>query len=141
LPVQALGKKKWYQWYEVKIARIEHAYSFNRISHAVVANNMCFVSGQLSVNEQGDYQPGSLKDESTLAFQNFFSSLKAAGFSKKDLVFVDIAFADISGLEEVNALFSELFPIYKRPARTVYQVSALPYGAKIKVMGTAVKSD
>ena len=30
LPVQAMGKKKWYQWYEVKIARIERAYSFDR---------------------------------------------------------------------------------------------------------------
>ena len=101
---------------------------------------MCFVSGQLSVNEKGDYQAGSLKDESRLAFQNFFSALKVAGFSKEDLVFVDIAFADINGLEEVNELFSRLFPEGKRPARTVYQVSALPYGAKIKVMGTAVKS-
>ncbi len=30
LPAQALGKEKWFQWYEVKIARIERSYSFDR---------------------------------------------------------------------------------------------------------------
>lgn len=29
LPAQARGKETWYQWYEVKIARVERAYSFD----------------------------------------------------------------------------------------------------------------
>jgi len=113
----------------------------NPISHAVVANNMCFVSGQLSVGLDGKYIAGTMKEESKRAFRNFFAAVEAAGFSKEDIVFVDIAFCDLNFLHEVNELFISLFPENKRPARTVYEVSALPFGGKIKVMGTAVKTD
>ncbi len=111
----------------------------NPISHAVVANNMCFVSGQLSVNENGEYIAGSALAEGRKAFSNFFAAVKNAGFQKEDIVFVDIAFDDLNDLPEINQLYIELFPENKRPARTIYQVEALPFGSKIKVMGTAVK--
>ena len=111
----------------------------NPISHAVVANGICFVSGQLSVGLDGAYVPGTVREEAERAFENFFAVLNAAGFSREQVVFVDIAFADISQLEEVNALFVALFPEGSRPARTVYQVAALPFGGKVKVMGTAVR--
>jgi 2-iminobutanoate/2-iminopropanoate deaminase len=39
----------------------------------------------------------------------------------------------------VNVLFGELFPEGERPARTIYQAAALPFGAKVKVMGMAQK--
>ena len=67
----------------------------NPISHAVVVNNMCFVSGQLSVNEFGEYLAQSTLNEGKLAFSNVFSALKCAGFEKTDLVFIDIAFNDL----------------------------------------------
>lgn len=111
----------------------------NPISHAVVVNNMCFVSGQLAVNTAGTYVPGSALEEGKLAFSNFFSALKQAGFEKDDIVFIDIAFDDLSDLQEINTLYMELFPENKRPARTIYQAEALPFGGKIKVTGTAVK--
>ncbi len=112
----------------------------NPISHAVVANNMCFVSGQLSVNIHGEYVPGTVLEEGKLAFTNFFSAIKAAGFKKDDIVFIDIAFNDLKDLSEINALYIELFPENKRPARTIYQAEALPFGGKIKITGTAVKT-
>lgn len=112
----------------------------NPISHAVVAGNMCFVSGQLSVTAEGKYLPGTVLEEATLAFDNFFAAVEAAGFERNEIVFVDIAFADISEVEVVNKLYTTSFPEGKRPARTIYEVAALPFGGKIKVMGTAVKS-
>jgi 2-iminobutanoate/2-iminopropanoate deaminase len=110
----------------------------NPISHAVVVNNMCYVSGQLSVNAEGQYIKASALEEAKLAFSNFFAALKAADFEKEDVVFVDIAFENLADLPEINALFIALFPENK-PARTIYQVAALPFGGKIKVLGTAVK--
>lgn len=111
----------------------------NPISHAVVANNMCFVSGQLSVNTDGRYVSGTILEEGRLAFSNFFSALKAANFDKDDVVFIDIAFDDLKDLPEINMLYMELFPEHKRPARTIYQAEALPFRGKIKITGTAVK--
>ena len=111
----------------------------NPISHAVVVGKTCYVSGQLSVNEAGEYVTGSCREEAERAFGNFFAALDAAGFSKDDVVFIDIAFADLSQLGEVNDLFIDLFPEGKRPARTIYEAAALPFGGKVKVTGTAVK--
>lgn len=111
----------------------------NPISHAVVANNMCFVSGQLSVNTEGKYVSGTILEEGKLAFSNFFAVLRNAGFKKGDIVFIDIAFDDLKNLSIINQLYMDIFPEDKRPARTIYQAQALPFGGKIKITGTAVK--
>jgi len=109
------------------------------ICHAVVVNNMCFVSGQLAVNSKGAYIIGTVLEEAHLAFSNFFSVLTQSGFERSEVVFIDIAFDDLKDLPLVNQLFSELFPEGQRPARTIYQAEALPFGGKIKITGTAVK--
>ncbi len=111
----------------------------NPISHAVVVGKMCFVSGQLSVNESGSYVKGTATEEATLAFKNVFAALEAANFAKSDVAYIDIAFADLSELNEVNALYMSLFPEGKRPARTVYEAAKLPFDGKIKIVATAVK--
>jgi 2-iminobutanoate/2-iminopropanoate deaminase len=111
----------------------------NPISHAVVVNNMCFVSGQLSVNEAGNYLAGTISQEANLAFSNLFAAIEQSGFSKSDIVFVDIAFDDLKELPMVNQIYMDLFPEGRRPARTIYQAEALPFGGKIKITCTAVK--
>lgn len=113
----------------------------NPISHAVVAGNMCFVSGQLSVNEKGDYVEGTITEEAILAFNNVFAALNAAGFDKGEITYIDIAFSDLSQLDQVNDLYMSLFLEGKRPARTIYEAAKLPFNGKIKVVVTAVKSD
>jgi 2-iminobutanoate/2-iminopropanoate deaminase len=109
------------------------------ISQAVVAGDHCYVSGQLAVDATGAFRSGSVRDEAEMAFRNLFAALAAAGFSKDDLVYVDLAFIDLTDLKHVNALYGELFPEGKRPARTVYQAAALPYGGKVKVQGVAIR--
>ena len=59
------------------------------------------------------------------------------GFERSDIGYVDLAFSDLSELPEVNALYGELFN--PRPARTIYQAAALPFGAKVKVQAIAMK--
>ena len=109
------------------------------ISQAVVAGNHCYVSGQLAVDRTGTFRGGPVREEAELAFRNVFAALAAAGFAQEDIVYVDLAFIDLADLKEVNALFGELFPEGRRPARTVYQAAALPYSGKIKVQAVAVR--
>ncbi len=109
------------------------------ISHAVAVDNICYVSGQLSFDAGGKFVSGTVREEAERAFRNLFAALKAADFSVSDLAFIDIAFADLRDLNEVNRLFGELFKEGSRPARTIYQVAALPFGGKVKVMGVAIK--
>ncbi len=51
-----------------------------------------------------------------------------------------IALSDLADLAQVNDLYMQWFKAHKRPARTIYQVAALPFAAKVKIMGTAVKA-
>lgn len=109
------------------------------VSHAVVVDNICYLSGQLSIAMDGTYIPGTAQDEATRAFDNLFASIRAAEFSIEDLIYVDIAFTDLADLAEINDLYSLLFPEGRRPARTVYQAAALPFGGRVKVMGVAMR--
>lgn len=108
------------------------------ISNAVVVGNQCWISGQLSVGPQG-YISGTARAEAEIAFEHVFRIAEASGFSRHDIVYVDIAFADLADVPAVNALYGELFTEGCRPARTIYQAAALPFGAKVKVQAVAVR--
>ena len=109
------------------------------ISHAVVVDHMCYLSGQLSIDGDGNYVAGSIEEEARRAFANLFVALKAAQFTPAELVFVDIAMIDLGDVGAINDLYASLFAEGCRPARTIYQAAALPYGGKVKVMGVAIK--
>jgi enamine deaminase RidA (YjgF/YER057c/UK114 family) len=109
------------------------------ISHAVVVGDTCHLSGQLSLDEEGRYVADTPAGEARRAFGHLFSALRAAGFAPEDMVFVDIALVDLACLPEVNAVYAALFPEGRRPARTVYQAAALPFGGQVKVMGVAMR--
>lgn len=109
------------------------------ISHAVVVNDTCYLSGQLSIDVSGEYVAGTAREEAERAFGNLFCAIRAAGFSVEDLAFIDVAFADLADLPQVNEVCAKMFAEGRRPARTVYQAAALPYGGRVKVMGVAVR--
>lgn len=107
------------------------------ISNAVVVGNTCHISGQLAVYEDG-YRPSSASDEAGRAFDLVFKVADAAGFRTVDIVYVDIAFADIErDLAEVNEVCRTRFSQF--PARTIYEAAKQPFGAKIKIQAIAMK--
>jgi 2-iminobutanoate/2-iminopropanoate deaminase len=109
------------------------------ISNAVVVGNQCWISGQLSVGDDGTYVPGTASEEAARAFAHVFRIAKAAGFKRSDIVYVDLAFIDLADVTEVNGLYRELFPEGQRPARTIYQAAKLPFGGRIKVQAVAAR--
>jgi 2-iminobutanoate/2-iminopropanoate deaminase len=109
------------------------------ISNAVVVGNHCWISGQLSVGPDGAYVPGTAREEAERAFAHVFRIAEASGFSRSDIVYVDLAFIDLAEAGEVNQLFGELFPEGRRPARTVYQAARLPFGGRVKVQAIAAQ--
>ncbi|WDZ81715.1 RidA family protein (plasmid) [Ensifer adhaerens] len=109
------------------------------ISNAVVVGNQCWISGQLSVGDDGAYVPGSTMEEAKRAFAHVFRIAEAAGFSAADIVYVDLAFIDLADVKDINRLYAELFPEGQRPARTIYQAAKLPFGGRIKVQAIAAR--
>jgi 2-iminobutanoate/2-iminopropanoate deaminase len=109
------------------------------ISQAVVVGKHCYISGQLATDFNGNYIEGTVLEEAQLAFDNIFAIAKASGFAVSDIVFIDLAFINLGDVYDINPLYDRLFPENKKPARTIYQAAALPYGGKIKVTAIAVK--
>ncbi len=110
------------------------------ISNAVVVGNHCWISGQLSVDAAGNYAPGTARQEAARAFDLVFLIAEAAGFSRQDIVYVDLAFIDLADVPEVNTLYADLFAMGQRPARTIYQAAKLPFGGKVKVQAIAARA-
>jgi 2-iminobutanoate/2-iminopropanoate deaminase len=108
-------------------------------SAAVVAGNLCFISGQPALDpESGRYEPASIEDEFRLAFANVRNIAKAAGFGLDELVSVHIALADIADYGTVNQLYRDAFDgVAHFPARLTYQAGALPLGCKIEIQAVA----
>lgn len=106
------------------------------ITNAVVVAGTCHISGQIAVYHDG-YCPGTAREEAARAFELVFAIGREAGFEPNEIVYVDLAFADLDDLPAVNELYGELFE--QRPARTVYQAAQLPCGAKVKVQAIAMK--
>ena len=79
------------------------------------------------------------EEETQRAFDNVFSVAKAAGFDRNEIVYIDIAFSDLSQVKAVNEIYMRLFPEGRRPARSIYEAAALPFGGKVKIVATAVK--
>jgi enamine deaminase RidA (YjgF/YER057c/UK114 family) len=75
--------------------------------------------------------PGSTVEEAKRAFAHVFRIAEAAGFSAADIVYVDLAFIDLSDVTGANRLYAELFPEGQRPARTIYQAK-LPLEVALK---------
>jgi len=108
-------------------------------SAAVVAGNLCFISGQPALDPAtGAYEPASIEDEFRQAFANVRNIAKAAGFGLDELVSVHIALADIADYAVVNRLYRDEFAgIEHFPARLTYQAGALPLGCKIEIQAVA----
>lgn len=109
------------------------------ISNAVSVGNQCWISGQLSVGGDGNYIPGTAREEAARAFEHVFRIVEAAGFDRSDIVYVDLAFIDLADVKDVNSLYAELFPEGRWPARTIYQAAGLPFGGRIKVQAVAAR--
>lgn len=109
------------------------------ISQAVVAGAHCYVSGQLATGRDGDLPQGPVRGQVERALENLFAALRAAGFSDRDLVYLDVALLDIGDMPVVDKVWRARFPEHARPARTVYQAAALPYGGRVKIQGVAVR--
>jgi 2-iminobutanoate/2-iminopropanoate deaminase len=91
------------------------------------------------MDADGRYLPGTAAEEAERAFARVILAVEAAGFAAEDIAYVDLAFLDLADLSAVNDVCARLFPEGARPARTVYQAAALPFGAKVKVQVVAAR--
>ncbi|KAI5064299.1 hypothetical protein GOP47_0021302 [Adiantum capillus-veneris] len=102
-------------------------------SQAIKAGNLVFVSGVLGlVPETGSFISESVEGQTEQVLKNMGAILKAAGSSYGSVVKTTIMLADLSDFKMVNEIYAKYFPA-PFPARSTYQVAALPLNARIEI--------
>ena len=107
-------------------------------SHAVQAGNLIFTSGQIPLDPAtGKLVEGGIEAQTKQVLANLKAVLNAAGADFKDVVKVQVFLADLADFQAVNALYGAAFSV-DPPARSCYQVAALPAGAGVEIEAIAV---
>lgn len=109
-------------------------------SQGIQVGNTLYLAGQIGLDPKTrELVPGGIQAETRRAMDNCRAVLKAAGFTLADVVQVQVLLADIEDYAALNEVYTTYFP-KDPPARAAYAVAALPRGAQVEVLMTAVKS-
>ena len=109
-------------------------------SHAIAANGLVFVSGQLPIAPDGKrLDTAPFEEQARQVLDNVAHALEAAGSSVDRLVQVRVYVTDITTWPAFNTLYAA-WAGAARPARAVVPVPQLHYGFKIEVEAVALAS-
>jgi 2-iminobutanoate/2-iminopropanoate deaminase len=102
-------------------------------SQGVVSGNLLFTSGQLPIDPAtGKIPVGSDEDKAHIVFKNLEAIAREAGTSLDNAVKTTVYLADIANFQAVNSVYAQYFQ-EPYPARSAFQVAALPLGADVEV--------
>ena len=99
--------------------------------HATVHGSLVFTSGQL-----GNDMDADVKVQTRQALENLSVVLEAAGSRLSKVLKTTCFLADINDFAAFNEVYAEVFRDHK-PARSCFQVGALPKGGKIEIEAVA----
>lgn len=126
----------------MKIKKINTEKAPKAIGPYVQANKvgeLIFCSGQLGINpETGKLVDGGVLEEAKQVFKNIQAVLGEAGSSMNHVVKILVLLKDIADFAEVNKIYAEQFNDVL-PARSAFQVAALPLNGNIEIEVIAVE--
>ena len=109
-------------------------------SHAVMAGDVLFTSGQLGLDPVSGELKEGVEAQTTQALENLKAVLEASGLSLKNVVKTVVFLDNIGDFAAVNAIYANYFE-GDTPARSCVQVAALPKGGLVDIEAVAVKED
>ncbi len=108
-------------------------------SQAIATDDLVFCSGQVGLDPAtGEMVAGGIEAEAERTLKNLEAVLDAAGCSMANVVKTTCFLADIADFATFNAIYARFFPD-PPPARSTFQVAALPKGARVEVEAVAVR--
>jgi len=108
-------------------------------SHAMVANDLVFCSGQVPLDPAtGELVTGDIAAQTERILDNLAAVLAAAGSSLDRVIKTTVFLADFNDFAAMNDAYAERFGEH-RPARSTIGVAALPRGARIEIECVALR--
>ena len=107
-------------------------------SAGIATEGLVFLSGQLGVNTEGNLVSEDVVEQTQKAFENIGVLLEALGLTYEDIVKRTVLLDDMNDFAKVNEEYAKYFDgIY--PARSCFEVAALPKNAKVEIECIAIK--
>ncbi len=107
-------------------------------SQAIRTGDTLWMSGQIALDPTSmQIVEGGIEAQAQRVFANMRAVLAAAGGSFDDVVKLSILLVDLGDFAKVNEIMAAAFR-QPYPARSTYQVAALPRGSRIEVEAVAV---
>ena len=108
-------------------------------SQAIVAGDLVFCAGQIPMDPAtGSLVRGDIAVQTGRVLDNLAAVLGAAGSDLAHVVKTTVFLADIDDFAAMNEAYGLRFGSH-RPARSTFQVAALPRGARIEIECVAVR--
>lgn len=108
-------------------------------SQAIEVNGMVFTSGQIPINPKtGKIEGTTIEEQAEQVMKNLQAVLAEALVGFDHVVKTTCFLADMADFAAFNAVYGKYFP-ENAPARSCFQVAALPMGAKVEVEVIAAK--
>lgn len=102
-------------------------------SQAIQTGNLVFTSGQVAIDPAiGKLVEGGIKEQTHRVMENLKALLEAAGSDFSRVVKATVFLDDIGNFAQFNEVYGEYFSS-EPPARSAFQVAALPLGAMVEI--------
>lgn len=108
-------------------------------SQAVAAGDFIFLSGQLPLDPQTGRFPGEdVAKQTEQSLKNLQAVLAEAGLTLDAVVKTTVFLKDIADFDAMNKVYAGYFT-KDCPARSAFQVAALPKNARVEIEAIAVR--
>ena len=105
-------------------------------NQAIVAGELVFVAGQLGLAPGDASIEGDVAAQTGQALSNLAAILEAAGSSMDKLVKTSVFLLDLADFQAMNEVYATRVGS-QAPARSTFQVAALPSGARVEIEAVA----
>lgn len=106
-------------------------------SQGVSTEDLIVTSGQVPINAAGDVlDDAPIEDQTRLALENVDAVLAAAGTGIDEAIKVTVMLDDIGDYEAMNEVYGTFFDD-EPPARSAFEVGALPLGVGVEIEAIA----
>ena len=105
-------------------------------SQAIRSGDMVFCAGQLGIDPATNELADGVEAQTERALKNLAAVLDAAGLGFDDVVKTTCFLADINDFNAFNGVYARFMPD-PPPARSTFQVAALPRGGRVEIEAIA----
>jgi 2-iminobutanoate/2-iminopropanoate deaminase len=105
---------------------------------AVKSGNLLFISGQLGIDPETKKPYADFEKQVEGAIAGVRALVEAAGGSLDNVVKATVFLADINQFARLNEIYAAHFNGAVKPARSTFQVAALPLGADVEIEAIAI---